>query len=491
MPVTTERIADHYEKLLVLRLVQVADAFCHDTPALSAETGFTGAWSAVETWPTGVLQSAARQPLLDSWVAMAERLVAAGVHRRYPGSHPSRHLRDFSRLALSWASEAPDGAAGQLQLLGRRSVPLVFGRAVLCTDTPTVDDELQWVVRGERLVISRADAGVIAEIDLAEPSRVTVTGPSWALVSPPSFHGILVDLRSTEYVGEYPPGRAGSDRVAAIQRALSTLDDRDLSVVTTYCRCITLRSRHGPWMAGLAVLPSPAETDLAALLLREAHRDRLMRWLTLNVPSLNSAAPASPLSDLRDVLADQGAARILDARQSGEGATAAPWEIVSNLIHEIMPAAPRDFTDAGLGSDPFGPATGSVLQLADLPSLDGRPAARLTLTKTRRGTYGDLDWSAVNELSRLRQDQLRELIPSLDLAPSNTEALAFYRALVSYLLGEWETCVRELQRCMERDNDVEEYWCLLGFARRHAGARDPFDRIVLSGDRTLDAETAR
>lgn len=485
---TAERIADYHEKLLVLRLVQVADAFREDAPGLSAQTGFSEAWSAVESWPAGALQDAVRQPLLDRWVSTAERLVAAGVHRRYPGSHPSRHLRNFSLLALSWASKAPDGAAGRVQLLGRRSVPLLFGRALLCTATPTVASTLAWQVRGSMLIIAEPGVGAVADIDLAEPSRSTVTPPSWSLVVPPSAHGILVDLHTPEYVGEHPVDRAGPDLAGAVLRALDTMVDQDRAVVAMYGRCVTVRSRPGPWTAGLIALLGGTKPDLPTRLLRGAHRDRLMRWLALNVPSLSSAAPASPLSDLREALADQGANRILEAAD----VTAAPRDVLSDLVPGGVPLArgtPGD--DGRLVADPFGPVRGSVLELADLPSSGDRPAARLTLTKTRRGTYGDLDWSAVNEMSRLAPDQLRTLRRSPVLDATRAEAADFCAALVAYLVGDWDSCVGALERCLAHDGDVEEYWLLVGFARRHAGKRDEFERIVLSGDRRLGGPTVR
>lgn len=103
----------------------------------------------------------------------------------------------------------------------------------------------------------------------------------------------------------------------------------------------------------------------------------------------------------------------------------------------------------------------------------------LRLRKTRRAERERVeDWSAIDALAARSDTNVEEL-----LRESDDEASAYLAAICAYRLGRFETCVEMLCSCLRADDDVEEYWHLLAFAKRHLGHYDAFERIVFRRER--------
>jgi hypothetical protein len=155
-------IVVRYERLLAFRLIDSAKRLCTETPQLCERTGFLRNWLAVEGSPAEFLFRVVGHPLLDYWVQVTEALLSVDAHKRYPHVHPSRHLKDFSRLLLSWASHLPEGFNGEVQLLGRRAFPLLFGRQLLLLNERAADEKLSWRTDNQVLKIGLGSLGTIA-----------------------------------------------------------------------------------------------------------------------------------------------------------------------------------------------------------------------------------------------------------------------------------------------------------------------------------------
>jgi hypothetical protein len=489
------RIVDRYEKLLIFRMVQVADTIIADAPEIAYRTGFREAWSNFETWPGGILARAAKLPAVDAWVRTAERLVAAGAHKRYPHAHTSRHLKDFARIELCLACDAPDGMTGRVQMLGRRSLLLNHGRLSLTTQVPTVSTLLEWSVKNNRLLLSVGE-GAVVELDLSASIEAVVPSSSWALHVVPTVRGILVDGRTHEYGGCQDDPSAASGICDAIARALDSLSSEDRTVVDTFCRCITVSSGdRRSWTAGLLSLASDEDIGAASILQR-AHRDRLERLMTTTMPSMLAAAPASPASDFRSVVADLGARRLVRDGDSQSGEEESRWEgVVSQLAKSVEGRAFLHATgmDATAAADGSSDNRAPSLFLHELIAEAGIVDPLMTgwaLQKTRRGSRSELDWSAMNALIRRKPSEIDSLKQLSTRREPQSEETAFCSAVSAYLLGEWEACTDSVFKCLSCDPDVEEYWYLAAFAARHAGKEEVFARIMFQSDRSIDGATS-
>jgi hypothetical protein len=98
----------------------------------------------------------------------------------------------------------------------------------------------------------------------------------------------------------------------------------------------------------------------------------------------------------------------------------------------------------------------------------------LRLRKKRRGDGNRVeDWSAIDALATLSEPEVQALC----------SGHPFRQAACAYRLGRFAECCDALNRCLDEDDDVEEYWYLLAFSARHLGQFDVFESIVFENRR--------
>lgn len=485
-------VADLHARLLAVRLVDAVRVLeVQARPALH-RTGFARAWDVMRAFVPGGLFRAVQTPLMHAWVMTVESLIRCGAHIRYPEAHLSRHLKDFARVVLANASDAPDGASGEIALLGRDSVPLARGTALLWLDGPSLCT-LRWRISGEVVRLECSELGLDVELvgDLA-------TGPgSGRLRRVPSMADLLVDVWTNEYVG---PEREGdttglSDRLAA---CVAGLDERGrlgtLSVITV--------PRPLPWIAGVARLPIGPPSSTVILELAQA--DRLWRFLEISrfVEGRDVASSFVTSDDVRAEVVWLGA-RIAAADQLGREcvpADAARWcslverlraapegeALVERFLSEVeghkgMPVSPA----ISEPPQPEAPSNRSSSEMA-IPELWLPKAARI-LRKTRAAMREEVDWSAIDALSLVEAGELGFSRDMTIAVLGRVEEQDWVEAMVAYIAGDFERCSAALRACIMADTDVEQYWLLLAFCERHLARQARFEQIVFDGVRRLEA----
>lgn len=496
--VLTERLANVvicYEKFLAVRLAKVAEALTAQAPELCHASGFLDSWRVARSMQGGLLARAVRQPMLDAWVKTAERLLEIGVHEHYPHAHFVRHLKDFARLVLSWASAAPEGAEGRVNLLGRRAVPLMFGRLLLEVTDYSPGEVLTWRVAERVLRIELSGRGTLAEISLSGAAGAGSLDSRCRLLEPPVLGGAVVDVWTPEYTGERQAAVSEDSVRRWAERTQAALTEGQVASISGFCRAWTVSSPDEGWVAGLVRLDSPLGDVSPGSLVERAHRDCLERLLRLN-PLEAVTGPLTVYGNPHTLLVELGArrvtSRLFDEQLSG--ADAALWEVIAT--HLQTSTAGQVFLSA-LGEEVEPPAQTVVpqsgeelLPLADVlrasgvesPIFDG-----LHLRKTRRASAVPTDWRAIDSLQYLTPAELEQIYRTTTDGRAPSEASAYCAAVISYILGDFEACRGALLRCLRHDADVEEYWHLMAFTMRHLGRYQAFTAIVFGDERDPSA----
>src|SRR5215211_6309055 len=187
-----DNIAICYDKFLAVRLAKAVEALIAQAPDLAGVSGLTESWGVAKSMTGGVLARAVRQPMLDPWVRTSERFLNIGLHKQYPHTHFIRHLKDFARLVLSWASAARDGAEGEIHLLGRRITPLLFGRLLIEIKSYAAGDRLRWRVADRVLRIELTGKGLLSEISLTGVMQRSVLKAGCRFIVPPVLSKTVV-----------------------------------------------------------------------------------------------------------------------------------------------------------------------------------------------------------------------------------------------------------------------------------------------------------
>jgi hypothetical protein len=499
-------LAERYEKLLLARLIDVAerlDALC---PDLVEATGFRAQWSIVESLSGQALARAVRQPLLDAWVRSAERLWGLGLFQRYPEAHPGRHLREFSRLVLSWAEGAPDGTRGQVPLLGCRTVPLAFGEAILTSTAGPAAGLLEWRIHHGRLILELNGAEKLGDLDPGKPDAARMSsGTGWEIRCLPRIDATLIlDLHSPEYCSF----ATTSDRQRAEALVLSDLEaladgpgEQLRTAVRSHLRCVTLRARREDeaWIAGLArwrlpASPASPSEDPPSRLLGMALSDRVQRLVSL-VGATHGPIDEAVRRELVPLAARRLGERMLGRSDTSRGdGSEGHWRKLAHELSEsesgrailrelgeVPVAVRREISSAAGGSqNPL-----ELTILGALTDLNRPPGAPFVLYKTRRSTRRTCKWRALDVLTAADPAALEAVVDRLRERRGLGESDAYGLAVAAYLLGRYGETRRAIATCLQHDEDVEEYWHLLAFAARHLGLRQVFERIVFDGDRDL------
>ncbi|HKE18336.1 MAG TPA: hypothetical protein VKB80_25835, partial [Kofleriaceae bacterium] len=519
--------ADFYESLLALRLIRSIDALVEATPPGPRRARLCQTAAVVGSLGAPALRRASRQPALDAWVKTADHLLSLGVFSRYPDAHPARHLEELEGLALGWATGAPEGACGRTDLRGRRALALCFGELLLVPRGRPVDQPVTWLRAGGTLLVGLADGTRLLSLDVADPELVEVLAPDWTVRRLIRHGGVLIDVWSEPYTESFAEladadGDGGGGRDEMARRceealdALGALRPVHRARLLSTLRCITVSVRDTRWIAGLARLPiaanGPAAADPARHLVERAAADRIERLIALEeLPELGG----------RDTRAHRGAveraARWCADRIAGSAPAAARAGSADDAwVRGFLSAAPSGvqiLTELGESpvpgpttkpAPPTGAEAAPALESAPptharlaalLPVGDSRPLAAalgadpgdLLLRKTRRGVSAIDDWSLLDRLARVDRSTLESVRDELAALESPTESAAFAAAAVSYALGDFAGCQEALRACLARDGDVQEYWHLMAFCRRHLGDMAAFERIVFDGEWTLAA----
>jgi hypothetical protein len=489
------KIAARYEKLLLFRLLQLAERLSSDNPELVSRTGFTENWALVKRLVPGTLLHMVRQPLLDAWVYTAECIVRRGLHVRYPKAHPSRHLKDFSRLVLSWATCISGDASGVVPLLGRQVVPLLFGNALLVSTTGPQCGQLHWHSEDGRLEI-RIDEGLPVALVNGE-GRAQSLHASWEVINLPRVGDIIVDVWTPEYVGCAEWGQGSKRLISVLEEARVTLEGRLSPLLDDFVRCVTTSTRQEGWTAGLIRWAQAPESEGGHSVIELAWRDRIERWLSMN--SLDDlCGPASEVSDYRALLVKLGARWVVChlLGETFQPLEAERWSVIvdhlsrneggTELLRELgVPFSLRS-RSGNAEIEATGESTLSLDEVSGLTSMQQVAPSGLTLRKTRRATaYGIVDWSVIDSLARVDQSLFQGELESIAQVEAPSEAVAYYTALLAYLKGQYELVLEALYRCLRYDTDVEEYWHLLAFSLRHLGLKEEFERVMFDGERDL------
>lgn len=484
-----DEVARSYEKFLAVHLTKVVQALLTQAPVLCETSGFLDSWGTAKSMKGGVLAEAVRQPLLDLWVKTAEHLLEIGVHQRYPHAHFARHLKDFARLVLSWASAAPEGAEGRVQLLGRGVIPLFFGRLLLQVSDYSGDETLIWRVTGRVLHLELAGRGSLAEISLAGGAQARVSKSRCRLLKPPVVGGAVADIWTREYVGEHEAAFTEESFGREMERLRAALTDEQLSCISRFCRALTVSALAEEWVAGLARLGSPLGDVTPARLVELAHRDCLERLLRL-IRLTEVSGPLTVYGNPHTLLVELGARRLTTwlLGEELDEPSASRWDVIT--AHLRGSDAGQAFLDVlGEGGGPVAaPALSSAAATVPLTALtvsggEGVAFDNLQLRKTRRASAAPPDWRAIDSLQYLAPAQLGQIYRSAVGDCASSEPSAYCAAISSYILGEFDACQGALRHCLRHDRDVEEYWYLLAFTLRHLGWYEGFNRIVFGGER--------
>lgn len=487
-------VAICYEKFLAVRTAKVAEAVSAQAREVCDASGFLESWRVAKTMKSGFLAQAVRQPLVDSWVKTAERLIEIGVHEEYPHAHFVRHLKDFARLVLSWASAAPEGAEGRVHLLARRVIPLMFGRLLLEVNDYSAGGMLKWRVADRVLRIELAGTGTLAEISLSGDTEAVLLESRCRLLKPPAVGRTVADIWTPEYIGEGHVAITEDSLRQWAERMQAALTEEQLASISRFCRTWTVSSPDEEWVAGLVRLDSQLSDVTPGGLVERAHRDCLERLLRLN-PLESVYGPLTVYGNPRTLLIELGARRITSRmfdEQLGES-DAALWEAIAS--HLQTSTAGQVFLNAiGEASEPSAlPASSGEeesVPLADAlrasgvesPVFDG-----LQLRKTRNAGTVPTDWRAIDSLQYLTPAELEQVYRAAINDGASSEASAYCAAVISYIRGDFEACQGALLHCLRHDADVEEYWHLLAFTMRYLDRYQDFNSIVFGNERDLSS----
>ncbi len=476
-----------YERLLAFRLIDSAKRLCLEARELCEQTGLLDNWLAVEQSTAEFLFRIVKQPILDSWVQTAEALLSVDAHKRYPHAHPSRLLKDFSRLLLSWAADMPGGFQGEVQLLGRRAFPLLSGSQLLLLNRRGANEKLRWRVDNQVLTIRLDGVGTIAEVDLSNPQERRVLSSQCALKTAPAFAGLTLDVWTPEFTDRSNDAPARSDfdffRVT-LEHATGLLNAEQERQVSSVCRCVTLAPAGTGWVAGLIKVSAPAEITPESLV-ELSHRDLIRRLLKIT-PIRFESAPSSTVGDFRETFIGLYARRAM-SRSFGKELSDfddALWKTFKpyvlglkygeRLLRELgEDTSPPPSTQTSDESPTFTPAAAAQ----GTEARDTVPPP-IGLRKTRAASDSPVDWHAPDSLLHLPTTELARIYERVIVNWRVSESSAYCAAVISYLLENFEDSRKHLLKCLEFDSDVEEYWHLLAFSLRHLGQFDGFDQII-------------
>jgi hypothetical protein len=490
-------IASRYEKLLAVRLINAVNALRTDAPELCASSGFYASWSGVEHLRAETLFRAVRHPLLDAWVQTSERLLSVGAHKRYSQAHSSRHLKDFSRLVLSWVSAESVGASGEVPLLGRVVIPLLFGRSMLVLKERLVDQTLSWRMVDQVLRMDLGGGvGTIAEVSLTNPSENSILSSKCTLQPPPSYLEITLDLWTPEFVGE----QIETDRAKHLDPlkkkfadAIKRLTPEQERVVNSFCRCVTIAPAQARWIAGLVNLSEQMAGELTPEhLVEQAYGDGLRRLLRMRPIRLESI-PANIGGDFPEIIVGLGArraaAKLFDREL--DPTDEEHWQTIKTYLSSVDQGK-QILRDIGEDADtalPFeGTGAQAVLPLTEAIKSAGIEHATLQtlkFNKTRIASDEPVDWRAPDFFIHLTTAELEQVYRNCAANAATSEANAYCAAVSAYLLRRFEHCLHALLLCLRFDRDVEEYWHLLAFSFRHLGNYDEFEKIIFKHEREL------
>lgn len=492
-------IVARHEKLLALRLVHVVELLSAEAGAALESTGFTRSWSIARALRPGCLQRAVRMPLLHRWITCAEELIRCDAHVRYPEAHLVRHLKDFSRVLLSMAGEATDGATGEVPLLGRRVLPLQFGTALLRFEEPQ-RGELTWCLRDGSLRLEYPGGSMSLELDPSHATAPSARG-AWHVVRVPTVRDIAIDLWTPEY-GQTEPEVSAVSLQTALEAALSELEGTPSGSLATVT-AVTALDTSAPWIAGLGRCSTDGAALSARSLLELAHRDRLERWLEISRFTEGRDVTSSFVtsSDVRKELVTLGA-RVAVASALGaplEAIDGARWRdlihrlsasveseaMLSELVREV--GMEETVARAGAGElERRTVTTASILAAPEL-SVPGSqlPSAARRLRKTRDAMQEEVDWSGIDSLCQLGTEELECLLDEVQPRNGESEGHAWCAAMTAFVIGRFEVCSQMLLSCIGFDGDVEQYWLLFGFTARHLGRHRIFEQVIFGGERHL------
>lgn len=482
-------LISRHERLIAYRFIQVAETLLAEAPVLARISGFEECWSIAEHIPSGWLQHAVRQPLLDTWVRCAERLLRNRTHTRYPDAHPSRHLKSFAHLLLSWAHFAPENTRGRVPLFGWRTMSLLSGRLLVCIAEPR-PEQVQWKVQHGVLTLTAGQSNL--EVDLSGTGECSGNG-YWTIIQPPSLGGLMIDVWTPGYCDSCESPVAVETFREELERALSQLSPVQAALASSYLRCITLNSNRPTWVAGLARAfggPAPL-TPLRMLQL--VHHDRIARFIESEAICAGSEFRDTFVAsnDLRTILVEVGA-RLTAAQELGQQPNEgdlALWENHLPAFAEI-PGGVSILEELGqCGTGLLKPGVGKTKQDSELLDLredveragidrNSLPVASLQLNKARREVTDEMDWSGIDALAMLDRQSIENFFAALVGDSETREECAWGAAMSAYLLERFEDTVAMVRRCLKFDTNVEQYWLLLAFALRHLNFRESFEQIV-------------
>lgn len=486
-------IAARFDKLLILRLSQICRIVIGDAPRLADRTGFAHLWSLAGGLSASGLALAARQPLVCAWVSSLEEMVRNGIHERYPDAHPSRHLKDFARLSLSWASHLPEGCGSRFHMAGRQAVQLDFGNVILFGGDQGRNDTLVWRTRGGTLRIER-NGVCILEGPCGDAGEIRVYDPAWRLFQVPRVDAIRVDHWTPEFHRNCRPPEPVPPLERDLEDAYKSLEPNSRSLVASVSNTVSCARRGTRWIAGLLRCPAAGLSgfelvelacgDLVGRLLAQTTMCHVLgppgligADLQKRIVDLTAWRMAKRLTGLgRAIDADVEKSRLWDAIMSRLRATPEAVEFFKTL-GEPEVGGQGLFTD---GRDVLHmPAIAWGGQMEPFPPLN--------LHKTRRAAAFTIDdFTALNAVSGLSTAALERILSTSDPDGEEPEASALRRALAAYALGRFDLSAVSLLRCLELDADVEEYWHLLAFSIRRLRMSREFDDIMLSGRREMN-----
>lgn len=298
---------------------------------LAGETLFAGASEAIaDIWRVAaallpdVGERAVTQPLLEAWISAGERLAGRGIHRRYAGAHPLRHLHELSQIVAGWASAAAVGAQGTVFLGPCGVIPLWFGSALLVSGAAWAE-KIAWRRYSDVIEFTRSGGTPIATVSAVGDS-VSVCG-GWTVLRLPRVGGIIVDTRTPAYAGDDAAGPAprGLDRV--LDLVLTTLDASEREAVAATYTAAARALPSVPWVAGL--LRCPEDLDAAALrrAMRDDHDRRTARIQTLlGKPDGKASAVVLELGGI-----DEVPRLTLRKTRSGDHGRVEDWSAIDTL----------------------------------------------------------------------------------------------------------------------------------------------------------------
>lgn len=479
-----KQIADRFDKLTLLRLINVCESFIDESAELAKSTGFSDLWANFSGIAPEALARIARHPLTYAWVFTGETLLKNGIHQRYPEAHPARHLKDFNRLLLSWATHLPDGACGSLSVPGRRAMQLSYGDYILCSDELVDVSDFTWKREGDRLRIGPPESPVFeCDVDFKE---IHFVNAGWNLVTTPTAGALKIDYWTPEYF------RNSSDdlepRITRIEIAMKELDPRLRSFVEDTARGISPQTARSRWISGL--LRVPVEGIDVAMLVELACRDFVERTMILHsVDQFVGARSAG--SDFHsafvEVAAQRLAARLLDGESPASVQQENEWLALRGRLMQVESGLTL-LEDLGeeLTTERVAPTkiskTNPVLQLPLATALFPDLSDELKLRKTRRGSAFTIDdFSAMDALADRSPSDLVRLWSELRKDVSTAgEDQTFLLGVTAYVMRRFDYSAGAFLRCLDFDADVEEYWHLLAFALRHLHHYDDFDQIMFN-----------